>query len=113
MPFPDSSNLAWVSHKSAFSPPEHEKNVDHPMNAKVEPRVIIKFLSNEGADATEIHDRLLRAFQEILTPFPVFMNRSRPSKLGVQLSETSIGPAGHDSITSIPKFYQYFKKVNP
>jgi AraC-like DNA-binding protein len=34
------------------------------MNAKVEQRVIIKFLSNEGADATEIHHRLFRAFQE-------------------------------------------------
>jgi hypothetical protein len=40
------------------------KNVNHPINAKVEKRVIIKFLSNEGADATEIHHRLLRAFQE-------------------------------------------------
>jgi hypothetical protein len=32
------------------------RNVTHPMNANVEQRVIIKFLSNEGADATEIHD---------------------------------------------------------
>jgi hypothetical protein len=40
------------------------KNVNHPMNAKVEQRVIIKFLSNEGADAIEIHHRLLQAFQE-------------------------------------------------
>jgi hypothetical protein len=34
------------------------------MNAKVEARVIIKFLSNEGAYAIEIHHRLLQAFQE-------------------------------------------------
>jgi hypothetical protein len=40
------------------------KNVNYPMKAKVEQRAIIKFLSNEGADATEIHHRLLRAFQE-------------------------------------------------
>jgi hypothetical protein len=39
------------------------KNINHPMNGKVEQRVI-KFLSNDGADATEIHQRLLRAFQE-------------------------------------------------
>jgi hypothetical protein len=38
------------------------QNVNHPMNAKVEPRVIIKFLSTEGADAIEIHHRLLRDF---------------------------------------------------
>jgi transposase len=34
------------------------------MDAKTEQRVIIKFLSSEGADAIEIHDRLLRAFQQ-------------------------------------------------
>jgi hypothetical protein len=34
------------------------------MDAKMEQRVITTFLSSEGADATEIHSRLLRAFQE-------------------------------------------------
>jgi hypothetical protein len=34
------------------------------MDAKLEQRVIIKLLSNEGADPIEIHSRLLRAFQE-------------------------------------------------
>jgi hypothetical protein len=34
------------------------------MNAKVEQRAIIKFLSNEGADAIEIHHKLLRVFQD-------------------------------------------------
>jgi AraC-like DNA-binding protein len=34
------------------------------MNAKVEQLIIIKFLSDEGADAPEIHHKHLRAFQE-------------------------------------------------
>jgi hypothetical protein len=51
-------------------------------------------------------------FKKMRTPFRVFMNGFEPSKLGVQLSGTSIGPGAHDSITSIPKFYHYFKNVN-
>jgi hypothetical protein len=51
-------------------------------------------------------------FKKMLTLFPVFMNGSESSKLGVQLSATSIGPGDHDSITSIPKCYHDFKKVN-
>jgi hypothetical protein len=39
-------------------------NVNHLMTAKIERCGIIKFLSNEEADATKIHHRLLRAFQE-------------------------------------------------
>jgi hypothetical protein len=39
-------------------------NVDCEMDARVEQRVIIKFLSNEGADPTEVHHKLLRNFQE-------------------------------------------------
>jgi hypothetical protein len=40
------------------------RNVHHPTNAKVLQSIIINFLSNEGADAIEIHQKLLRAFQE-------------------------------------------------
>jgi hypothetical protein len=40
------------------------QNVNDQMNAKVEQRVIIKFLSKEEADEIEIHHRLFRAFQE-------------------------------------------------
>jgi hypothetical protein len=51
-------------------------------------------------------------FKKMLSPFPVFMNGFEPSKLGVQLSGTSIGPGDRGSVTSIPKFYHDFKKVN-
>jgi hypothetical protein len=53
-----------------------------------------------------------KPFKKMLSPFPVFINGSKPSKLGVELSGTNIEPGDHDSITSIPKVYQYFKKVN-
>jgi hypothetical protein len=63
------------------------------MNARVKERVTIRFLSNEGVDAIEIHHRL--------TAFPVLMNGwmfSDPEDLG--------------AITSTPKFRQDSKKMN-
>jgi hypothetical protein len=39
-------------------------DINHFMNAKLEQRVIMKFLWNEKRDAVEIHYRLSRAFQK-------------------------------------------------
>jgi hypothetical protein len=68
--FPGSS-LGLPQH--CISSSRTSKNVNHPMKAKAEQRVIIKFLSNERANATEIHHRLFQAFQEdVYTLFRVY-----------------------------------------
>jgi hypothetical protein len=88
------------------------KNVNQPMNAKVKQRIIIKFLSNEETDAIKIHHRLLRAFQEnICTPSSAYEWLSL-FKTGREISWTSTGPENGGSITSIPKFCHYSKKMN-
>jgi hypothetical protein len=53
-----------------------------------------------------------KPFKKMPTPFPVFMNGFDRSKLGVQLSGTSIGLGDDDSITLSAKFDEHFKKVN-
>jgi hypothetical protein len=52
-----------LSQKCIFTPGTF-KNFRHSMNVKFQQRVIIKFLSTEGPDASEIQHRLLQAFQE-------------------------------------------------
>jgi hypothetical protein len=52
------------------------------MNAKVEHRVIIKFLLNEREDATEIHDKFLRASQEDAYTFSSVYEWIRAFKMG-------------------------------
>jgi hypothetical protein len=59
--FPESS---FGLSEKCISAAGTSKNANHSMNPKVEQRVIIKFLSNEGEDATEMHHRLLQAFHE-------------------------------------------------
>jgi hypothetical protein len=51
-------------------------------------------------------------FRKMLRRFAVFVNGSKPSKLGVELSWTRIVQEDRDEITSIPKFGHYSKKGN-
>jgi hypothetical protein len=61
------------------------------MNAKVVQRVIIKFFSKRGENATEMHHSLFDPFRKILTPFRMLINGFKPSKLYGQLCWTNIG----------------------
>jgi hypothetical protein len=56
--------------------------------------------------------RFPESFRKMLTSFLVFVNGFEPSKRGEQMSWTSIGPEDLASIASIPKFCQYFEKIN-
>jgi transcriptional antiterminator len=72
------------------------------MNAKVEQRVIIKFLSNEGADAIEIDHRLLRAFQGDAYTFSSVYEWIQAFKTGPRIGwdEYRAGRTGLDHVDS-------------
>jgi hypothetical protein len=84
----------------------------YPMNAKVEQRVIIEFLSNEQKMRPKFITDFSEPFNKMLTLFPLFINGFELSRLGGQVFWTGIGRQDRGSITSIPKFCQCSKKMN-
>jgi hypothetical protein len=88
------------------------KNVNLFMNARLQQRVIIKFLSSEDIDPVKIHHRLLCASQEeayVLLSVYEWIRAFKSGRTNL-LDDHGLGDLA--SITSTLNFYHYSVKMN-
>jgi hypothetical protein len=93
-------------------PAETFRNAEYSMNAKLKQRAITNSSRIKEQMRAKFTNDFSELFTKMLTPFSVFINGFEYFTLGGQVFGMSIGPANRGSITSIPKFCHYSKKMN-